>query len=167
MKFVWKIVLSRMKRQKTRLLFVLLAIAASSCLIVWTVGGFQAIFIDSATQDLDYLGRYDLRIAADAAGGLGGGGGFGGPFASREKSPHGESGAKEAEKRGGEKPDAKSDAQTAAERNGANPGARGGRAGRGGPGGRGEPQIEFSEKLVSDLRADEDVEICDETAPLR
>ena len=170
MKFVWKIVLSRMKRQKTRLLFVLLAIAASSCLIVWTVGGFQAIFIDSATQDLDYLGQYDLRIAADAAGGLGGGGGFGGPFASREKSPHGESGAKDAEKRGGEKPDGKSDAQTAAsgaERGGANPGARGGRAGRGGPGGRGEPQIEFSEKLVSDLRADEDVEICDETAPLR
>ena len=64
MKFVWKIVLSRMKRQKIRLLFIVLAIAASSCLLVWTIGGFNALFLDASNDASDYLGHYDLRISA-------------------------------------------------------------------------------------------------------
>jgi len=91
MKFVWNLVLSRMKRQRKRLLFVLLAIAASSCLIVWMIGGFQALFIDVSTQNADYLGNYDLRIAAKSMNeggsvGRGGGAAFGGPFAKQTQT---------------------------------------------------------------------------------
>ena len=64
MKFVLNLALSRMKRQKKRLFFVLLAIAASSCLVVWTIGGFQALFIDETTQEANFLGEYDLRVAS-------------------------------------------------------------------------------------------------------
>jgi len=90
MKFIWNLVLSRMKRQRNRLLFVLLAIAASSCLIVWTIGGFQALFIDVSTQDADYLGAYDLRVSIKNEGGVGqrGGASFGGPFARRSPTPN-------------------------------------------------------------------------------
>ena len=48
MKFILTLVLSRMRREKKRLAFALLAIAASSCLIVWTIGGFQALFFDES-----------------------------------------------------------------------------------------------------------------------
>ena len=68
MKFVLNLALSRMKRQKKRLFFVLLAIAASSCLVVWTIGGFQALFIDETTQEANYLGEYDLRVASKTFG---------------------------------------------------------------------------------------------------
>lgn len=64
MKFVLSFTLSRMRRQKRRLLFVLLAIAASSCLVVWTIGGFNALFMDETTQEANFLGKYDLRIAS-------------------------------------------------------------------------------------------------------
>ncbi|MBQ9811884.1 MAG: ABC transporter permease [Thermoguttaceae bacterium] len=85
MKFVWKIVLSRMKRQKVRLLFVLLAIAASSCLIVWVIGGFNALFLEATDADAKYLGEYDLKVYDPGSEQLGfgggrGGAGFSGPF---------------------------------------------------------------------------------------
>ncbi|MGI6402301.1 MAG: ABC transporter permease [Thermoguttaceae bacterium] len=86
MKFILSLVLSRMKRQKRRLLFVLLAIAASSCLVVWTIGGFQALFIDETTQEANYLGEYDLRVASanyDATGAPGRGGTFSSPMSQR------------------------------------------------------------------------------------
>ena len=60
--FAAKLLFSRLARQKSRALFILVAIAASSCLVVWTIGGFQALFLD-AVKDAEYLGFYDLRIA--------------------------------------------------------------------------------------------------------
>ena len=92
MRFIWRITLSRMLREKKRLLFVLLAIAASSCLIVWTIGGFQALFIDASTQEADYLGHYDLRIARSTSDmGMtrrgGGGAAFDGPLSRGKKPP--------------------------------------------------------------------------------
>ncbi len=85
MKFVWKIVLSRMKRQKVRMLFVLLAIAPSSCLIVWVLGGVNALFLEATDADAKYLGEYDLKIYDPGSEQLGfgggrGGAGFSGPF---------------------------------------------------------------------------------------
>lgn len=84
------IVFSRMKRQKVRLVFVLLAIAASSCLIVWTIGGYQALFSEAMNQQADYMGVYDLRIGSPSgtnrSGARRGGGGFAGPFSRRVTS---------------------------------------------------------------------------------
>lgn len=61
--FIVSTLLSRMRRQRARAWFVLLAIAASSCLIVWTVGGYKALFLDATSQDAPYLGAYDLRVS--------------------------------------------------------------------------------------------------------
>ena len=88
MAFLLNLVVSRMKREKARLFFILLAIASSSCLVVWTIGGFQALFIDETTKEANYLGDYDLRIASqsfDGPGGEGarGSGKFTGPTSRR------------------------------------------------------------------------------------
>ncbi|MBR4976204.1 MAG: hypothetical protein IKY61_04050, partial [Thermoguttaceae bacterium] len=89
MKFVLSTTVSRMRRQKARLAFVALAIAASSCLIVWTIGGFQALFIDATTEEADYLGTCDVKIAAkkDGASTCRGGGSFAGPLKITRPAP--------------------------------------------------------------------------------
>jgi len=210
MKFVWNLVLSRMRRQRNRLLFVLLAIAASSCLIVWTIGGFQALFIDASTQDVDYLGNYDLRVATKsinegAFGGARGGAAFGGPFTRKQTPtpnadalssqnndfqgeatpsekveprrpkdlPPNTSDGEEREKSQIQREEerafprrddvASSDETSRGRTEGKRDGGIGGR--RGGFGGR--PDVEFPQRLLEEIRADQAVAICDEAATLR
>ncbi|MBQ9874061.1 MAG: ABC transporter permease [Thermoguttaceae bacterium] len=158
MKFVLKLVFSRARKRKVRLALAILAIAASSCLVVWTIGGFQALFIDATSQDADYLGSYDLRLAVDPGFGAGfggrGGGSFGAPY-SRQNAP--------------EKSETKTEAKPASRGDGAAPpeGRRGGRrGGRGGLGGPGAPGA-IPAELIMDLRADESTLLCDETSTLR
>ena len=103
--FVLTTLLSRMRRQRARAFFALLAIAASSCLIVWTIGGFQALFLDATSQDAPYLGDYDLRVSRANLETLksGRGGAFASPLA-RESYVHNEpSKSEDASARDGEK----------------------------------------------------------------
>ncbi len=85
MKLLSMLVLSRLRKQKTRLAFVMLAITAASCLVVWMIGGYQTLFSEIAKDGNNYLGWYDLKIGGPNGGeasmfGRGGGPGFGGPF---------------------------------------------------------------------------------------
>ena len=161
MKFVLSTTVSRMRRQKARLAFVALAIAASSCLIVWTIGGFQALFIDATTEEADYLGTCDVKIAAkdDGATERRGGGTFSGPLKITRPAPDtkSEEAAQAKTKESVEKKDVKSDgfAQKGKGRRGRNGGRRGVDGGA------------FSPELIAELRADEGVAFAVELAPLK
>ncbi|MDO4587634.1 MAG: FtsX-like permease family protein [Planctomycetia bacterium] len=92
MKLLQMIVLARLKRQKIRLAFVLLAIAASSCLIVWIVGGYQSLFTEAMNEENNSESSYDLRIGTLPSSGFNRGmrnsqGSFGGPFAQQTLKP--------------------------------------------------------------------------------
>ena len=153
MKFVWSTTVSRMRRQKARLAFVALAIAASSCLIVWTIGGFQALFIDATTEEADYLGTCDVKIAAkdDGTSTQRGGGSFSGPLAITRPAPDtkSEEAAQAKIKESVEKKDVKESGR------GKKGGRRGGRDG-------GIPT-----KLIAEIRADQGVAFAVEVAPLK
>lgn len=161
MKFVLSTTVSRMRRQKARLAFVALAIAASSCLIVWTIGGFQALFIDATTEEADYLGTCDVKIAGkdDGATERRGGGTFSGPLKITRPAPDtkSEEAAQVKTKESVEKKDVKSDgfAQKGKGRRGRNGGRRGVDGGA------------FSPELIAELRADEGVAFAVELAPLK
>ncbi len=164
MKFIWNLVLSRMKRQRNRQIFVLLAIAASSCLIVWTIGGFQALFIDVSTQEADYLGLYDLRVSTKNADSVVGGarrgdGTFGGPFAKRASN----SNVVGQEKR--ETPGGVSDEASSRIRQDKETGRGATRGSRRSSGD--SANVELPRRLIDDIRADQAVSICDEVATLR
>lgn len=157
MGFVLSTTISRMRRQKTRLAFVVLAIAASSCLIVWTIGGFQALFIDATTEEADYLGTCDVQIAAKedaSAARRGGGVPFSGPLKITRPAP---------DTKSEEAAQAKAASEVKKEKNGENP-ARGGR-GRGGK--RGASTDALAPELIAEIRADEGVAFAVEIAPLK
>ena len=155
MRFVLSTTISRMRRQKARLAFVALAIAASSCLIVWTIGGFQALFIDATTEEADYLGTCDVKIAAkedgDPASRRGGGGSFSGPLAITRPAPDTKS-EEAAQAKAAESVDKKD-----VKKSGGGKGKR--RGARGGDG--------ISPELIAELRADEGVAFAVELAPLK
>lgn len=148
-------------RQKTRLLFVLLAIAASSCLIVWTVGGFQALFLDASTEDADFIGHYDLCVRPEVQEpSVARGGTFNSPLA-RPKNDSKENNKEE-----------KSVAINASiEKNtndefGDKTKRREGRKGKGQRRKDSNAPV-FPQSLVDELRADEAVAICDEISSIR
>ncbi len=157
MKFVLSTTVSRMRRQKARLAFVALAIAASSCLIVWTIGGFQALFIDATTEEADYLGTCDVKIAAkeDGASTRRGGGSFAGPLKITRPAPDtkSEEAAQAKAKEDVEKKDVKEK-------------SRGKRGGRRGVRGAGVGDA-ISPKLIAEMRADKGVAFAVELAPLK
>ena len=160
MRFVLSTTVSRMRRQKARLAFVALAIAASSCLIVWTIGGFQALFIDATTEEADYLGTCDVKIAAkdgDAAERRGGGS-FSGPLAITRPAPDTKSEEAAQAKIGGsvDNKDVKEVVGKGVKKDGA--GKKGGRRG-----GRGV--VGISPELIAEIRADEGVAFAVEMAP--
>lgn len=175
MKFVLNLALSRMKRQKKRLFFVLLAIAASSCLVVWTIGGFQALFIDETTQEANYLGEYDLRVASKTFGVTMGKRPDMGEFVNPTKRENYASRPMISEH-----PSATSNASPnpsstqAAPQGRSSGGSPGGRPGGGKgspnalnrPGGRASTPV-LDERLVQELRHDDSVSRCDEVAILR
>ena len=149
--FVLTTLLSRMRRQRARAFFALLAIAASSCLIVWTIGGFQALFLDATSQDAPYLGEYDLRVSRANLETLksGRGGAFASPLA-RESYVHNEpSKSEDASVRDGEKEPQK-----------------GGRRDGGGRGRRGSESLGIPQEIIDQLRQDESVAVCDEISAL-
>lgn len=154
MRFVLSTTVSRMRRQKARLAFVALAIAASSCLIVWTIGGFQALFIDATTEEADYLGTCDVKIAAkdDGMSTQRGGGSFSGPLAITRPAPDtkSEEAAQAKAKEGIEKKDVKESGR------GKKGGRRGGRDGG-----------EIPSELIVEIRADKGVAFAVENAPLK
>lgn len=154
MKFVLSTTVSRMRRQKARLAFVALAIAASSCLIVWTIGGFQALFIDATTEEADYLGTCDVKIAAkdDGASTRRGGGNFGGPLKITRPAPDtkSEEAAQAKVRKDVEKKDVKRKS------GGKKDGRRGGRDGDA-----------FSPELLAEIRADKGVAFAVEFAPVK
>lgn len=154
MKFVLSTTVSRMRRQKARLAFVALAIAASSCLIVWTIGGFQALFIDATTEEADYLGTCDVKIAAkdDGASTRRGGGNFGGPLKITRPAPDtkSEEAAQAKSREVLEKKDVRGKA------GGKKSGRRGGRDGGG-----------IAPELIAELRADQGVAFAVEVAPVQ
>lgn len=162
MKFVLSTTVSRMRRQKARLAFVALAIAASSCLIVWTIGGFQALFIDATNEEADYLGTCDVKIAAkeDGASTRRGGGSFAGPLKITRPAPDtkSEEAAQAKERESVEKKDVRNDAaaQKGERRGGRNGGRRGGRVGDG-----------FAPELIAEIRADKGVAFAVEIAPVK
>ena len=162
MKFVLSTTVSRMRRQKARLAFVALAIAASSCLIVWTIGGFQALFIDATTEEADYLGTCDVKIAAkeDDASTRRGGGSFAGPLKITRPAPDtkSEEAAQAKARESFEKKDVKKDAAASkGERRG---GRNGGRRGAG----VGDAILP---ELIAEIRADKGVAFAVELAPLK
>lgn len=175
MKFVLNLALSRMKRQKKRLFFVLLAIAASSCLVVWTIGGFQALFIDETTQEANFLGEYDLRVASKTFGATMGKRPDMGEFVNPTKRENYASRPMISEH-----PSATSNASPnpsstqAAPQGRSSGGSPGGRPGGGKgspnalnrPGGRASTPV-LDERLVQELRHDDSVSRCDEVAILR
>lgn len=154
MKFVLSTTISRMRRQKARLAFVALAIAASSCLIVWTIGGFQALFIDATTEEADYLGTCDVKIAAkdDGASTRRGGGSFAGPLKITRPAPDtkSEEAAQAKSREDLEKKDVRGKA------GGKKGGRRGGRDGGG-----------IAPELIAELRADQGVAFAVEVAPVQ
>ncbi len=154
MKFVLSTTVSRMRRQKARLAFVALAIAASSCLIVWTIGGFQALFIDATTEEADYLGTCDVKIAAkeDGVSTRRGGGNFAGPLKITRPAPDtkSEEAAQAKSREGLEKKDVRGKA------GGKKGGRRGGRDGGG-----------IAPELIAELRADQGVAFAVEVAPVQ
>ena len=82
------LVSTQLTRNKVRVGLLLLAIVAASCLVVWTVGGYQSLFTEAMKRDARPLGRYDLKIGAEQSRGPGGmarqgGGAFPGPLSSR------------------------------------------------------------------------------------
>ena len=162
MKFVLSTTVSRMRRQKARLAFVALAITASSCLIVWTIGGFQALFIDATTEEADYLGTCDVKIAAkeDGASTRRGGGNFAGPLKITRPAPDtkSEEAAQAKEKENVEKKDVKSDGSAQRDK------GRGGKDG-GRRGGRGDSGI--LPETIAEIRADKGVAFAVELAPLK
>ncbi len=153
MGFVLSTTFSRMRRQKARLAFVALAIAAASCLIVWTIGGFQALFIDATTEEADYLGTCDVKIAAkdDGTSTQRGGGTFSGPLAITRPAPDTKS--EEAARAKGREDVEKKDVR----KDGGGKGKR--RGGRGSDG--------IAPELIAELRADEGVAFAVEVAPLK
>lgn len=93
MNLAFKLVFARFKKQKIRTLLVVLAIAATSCLVVWVIGGYKTLFTDMIGSEDNSLGRYDLKTMAIGSGSGNGfgagpdgmpqrgrGGGFSGPF---------------------------------------------------------------------------------------
>ena len=154
MKFVLSTTVSRMRRQKARLAFVALAIAASSCLIVWTIGGFQALFIDATTEEADYLGTCDVKIAAkeDGASTRRGGGSFSGPLKITRPAPDtkSEEAAQAKARERLEKKDVKEKS------GGKKDGRRGGR-----------DADAISQETIAELRADKGVAFAVELAPLK
>ena len=111
-------------RNKTRAALLLAAIIAASALVVWTVGGYQALFTEAFQNDSRPLGRYDLMIGAEQnrPGRGGPGGAFPGPLSRSHDSP---------DRKGGGNPESE---PLKADRQGeGGPAGRGGR--RGGPGG--------------------------------
>ncbi len=154
MEFVLSTTISRMRRQKARLAFAALAVAASSCLIVWTIGGFQALFIDATTEEADYLGTCDVKIAAkdDGATPRRGGVPFAGPLKITRPAPDAKS--EEA---------ALAKANERVEKKDVKNGGKGGKGKRGGA--RGGDGI--SRDLIAELRADKGVAFAVETAPLK
>ncbi len=165
MKFVLSTTVSRMRRQKARLAFVALAIAASSCLIVWTIGGFRALFIDATIEEADYLGTCDVKIAAkeDDASTRRGGGSFAGPLKITRPAPDtkSEEAAQAKARESVEKKDVKKDAAASkGERRGGRNGGR--RVGRGA--GVGDA---ISPELIAEIRADKGVAFAVELAPLK
>ena len=162
MKFVLSTTVSRMRRQKARLAFVALAIAASSCLIVWTIGGFRALFIDATIEEADYLGTCDVKIAAkeDDASTRRGGGSFAGPLKITRPAPDtkSEEAAQAKARESVEKKDVKKDAAASkGERRG---GRNGGRRGAG----VGDAILP---ELIAEIRADKGVAFAVELAPLK
>ena len=178
MKFILTLVLSRMRREKKRLAFAILAIAASSCLIVWTIGGFQALFFDESAQEENYLGEYDLRVAPETFGAPNarGGGQFSGPTSRQYYEPRNPAPAdatpnatgepsKDAPKTENEAPREKREGRPDASgaRGSSAPGPSGGARG----GGRRRGDAAISPDLIRDLRRDENVALCDEVAAPR
>lgn len=153
MGFVLSTTFSRMRRQKARLAFVALAIAASSCLIVWTIGGFQALFIDATTEEADYLGTCDVKIAAkgDETSSQRGGGSFSGPLAITRPAP-----------------DTKSEEASRAKTSENVEGKDVSKKGKGKKGGRrGGRDGGIPSELIAELRSDKGVAFAVEIAPLK
>ena len=164
MKFILTLVLSRMRREKKRLAFAILAIAASSCLIVWTIGGFQALFFDESAQEENYLGEYDLRVAPETFGAPSarGGGQFAGPTSRQYYEPRSSTPADAT-------PNAKGETSENAPKteNGVSQEKREGRPGDARGGGRRRGSAAISPDLIRALRQDESVVLCDEVATPR
>ncbi len=91
MSLALKLVFSRIRKQKIRTLFVILTIAATSCLVVWVIGGYRTLFTEMIGEDSNPMGHYDLKVLSmnmisDGMGASGNtpqrgrGGGFSGPF---------------------------------------------------------------------------------------
>ncbi|MDO5308350.1 MAG: ABC transporter permease [Planctomycetia bacterium] len=192
MAFLWKITVKRMSRQKIRLALALLAIAASSCLIVWTIGGFQALFMDETVAEANYLGRYDLRIAPSVDDAKrGGGGNFAGPFGNltrEEPTTNTSGGAKDSsnvgakssstqnqgdetkvaeQSRAGRSQAPEGERAVSAEEPGAGRGRGAGGARRGGRGRGDVAQSAFAPELIEKLRRDEQTILCDQTFGLQ
>lgn len=99
---------AELTRNQPRAALLLGAIIAASSLVVWTVGGYQALFTEAFQNDSPALGRYDLIIDAEenrpgAKGGPGQGdlrgGSFPGPLSRPKSSPHNSPDRKEGSQR--------------------------------------------------------------------
>ena len=170
MKFILTLVLSRMRREKKRLAFALLAIAASSCLVVWTIGGFQALFFDESAREENYLGEYDLRVAPETFGVANARGGqFAGPTSRSYYEPERPKteGATSNVTNGTREIAAKAENDVPKEKSENRPDGSAPALGnaRGGGGRRGRAAIPSD--LIRDLRQDENVAVCDEVAAPR
>ncbi|MGI5832576.1 MAG: ABC transporter permease [Thermoguttaceae bacterium] len=94
------LVFSRLARNKKRLVLILFAIAAASCLVVWVIGGYRNLFVEVVHTDNRPFGRYDLMFGAEPSarfGGMRGGQAFGGPLARRPNPAAGDGPGREGE----------------------------------------------------------------------
>jgi putative ABC transport system permease protein len=65
MRLTWKLTLSYVWRHPARVLLTSLAMVASACVVVWVVGGYDAMVSQFGSQASEYLGRYDLFLVPD------------------------------------------------------------------------------------------------------
>jgi len=66
MRIAWKLTLAYAWHHPMRMLLTSLAMVASACVMVWVVGGYDAMVSQFGDQASEYLGRYDLFLVPDA-----------------------------------------------------------------------------------------------------
>lgn len=134
-----KLLIANVKLRPMRTALTALGVVASSCVVVWVVGGYDALLAQSVDERAaQALGRFDMVFSA--------GGGPGGPGGGRP----GSSGGADSKSAGGSETARKGEGgdSAAATKKG------GGRRGGGGRPGMGDAPVGFSAELVDELKAD-------------
>ena len=68
MNIAWKLAVANVRAHPSRLCLTLSAIAASACVVIWVVSGYDALVGQFGGFASDYLGRYDVIVLPEVKG---------------------------------------------------------------------------------------------------